>query len=62
MPTFTGQELLTELIAMTTKNTTNALALLGVPAGGAWERLPRLFSRRRPEVLQTSVDVGPRKD
>ena len=36
MPTFTGQELLTELIAMTTKNTTNALALLGVAAGGAW--------------------------
>ena len=36
------------------------VALVLVRRQGTWEQLRRLFSRRRPEVLQTSVDVGPR--
>ena len=34
------------------------VALVLVRAQGAWEQLRRLFSRRRTEVLQTSVHVG----
>jgi Zincin-like metallopeptidase len=37
------------------------VALVLVRRQGAWEQLRRLFSRRRPEVLQSSVDVGPRR-
>ena len=36
------------------------VALVLVRRQGAWEQLRRLFSRRPQEVLETSVDVGPR--
>jgi len=37
------------------------VALVLVRRQGAWEQLRRLFSRRRAEVLQSSIDVGPRR-
>jgi predicted Zn-dependent protease with MMP-like domain len=37
------------------------VALVLVRRQGAWEQLRRLFTRRRAEVLQSSVDLGPRR-